>query len=619
MPHQRELKELMPAGSEALQASLDEVGRHRKQAPGKGWLLVWTGTAGGSAAQPFPSSATPNAAAPEQATWVVDTSQGPAAGRAGGSAVGARPAARPAAAGGGGSSATLMFPGGPSCTLMAWPSRGGGSWSGCVFTAPQVFESLRSQADYEGLLRGLRAAGGSGSALPGLVLAPWLPPPPHLAAPSAGLLLLAPAAALTSSPQMLCPAASLGLQDAAVLAAAVAAALPKKCAGSDLLVAGGGGGGGGVELHRHVEQALKHFDKMRQPEVAALQHLQAQLSYLRHPFTPAAPAALAAIPPASLPWLAGLFGKAKAGLALQWKCLAAVLPLVAAVLKAAYSDDSSSSRRMRSFLASACLLLALGVLSADAQWMNGVALFSFGPEDNDPSLPYPKSLPDASCGYGELTEKEFPGFKLAAVSPKSELKGRAMGGCGTCVEIKCTDKQYCSATTPTQVVMVYDTCDECAAKELNVNARVFGELAPLSMGRIDVQYRQPCIWGVCDTACAADTPAQHEGTCGGLPLQGQHRCAVSDYRTAAGGWIRLGVRNVAGDGDITMVELSKAGSGSWIRMKNTYGSNWELSKLPSAPLDLRVTTKSGKSVVLSSAVKTPGATGTFTTAAQFKA
>jgi hypothetical protein len=32
----------------------------------------------------------------------------------------------------------------------------------------QVFESLRSQADYEGLLRGLRAAGGSGSALPGL-------------------------------------------------------------------------------------------------------------------------------------------------------------------------------------------------------------------------------------------------------------------------------------------------------------------------------------------------------------------------------------------------------------------------------------------------------------------
>lgn len=39
----------------------------------------------------------------------------------------------------------------------------------CYFaTCPQVFESLRSQADYEGLLKGLRAAGSSGSALPGL-------------------------------------------------------------------------------------------------------------------------------------------------------------------------------------------------------------------------------------------------------------------------------------------------------------------------------------------------------------------------------------------------------------------------------------------------------------------
>jgi hypothetical protein len=106
------------------------------------------------------------------------------------------------------------------------------------------------------------------------VLAPWLPPPPHLAAPSAGLLLLSPAAALTSSPQMLCPAASLGLQDAAVLAAAVAAALPKKSTSSSVLVTGGGGAAGGgsgsgsEELHRHVEQALKHFDRMRQPEVS---------------------------------------------------------------------------------------------------------------------------------------------------------------------------------------------------------------------------------------------------------------------------------------------------------------------------------------------------------------
>ncbi|WIA28320.1 hypothetical protein OEZ86_010870 [Tetradesmus obliquus] len=228
--------------------------------------------------------------------------------------------------------------------------------------------------------------------------------------------------------------------------------------------------------------------------------------------------------------------------------------------------------------------------------MSGTALFSFGPKDNDPALPYPKSVPDASCGYGELTEKEFPGFKLVGISPKSELKARAMGGCGSCIEIKCADKQYCSATTPTQVVMIYDTCDKCAAKELNVNARVFEALAPLSLGRVDVQYRQ--------VAC---------------PFKGNITVRVTDYRTASGGWLRLGVRNVAGDGDLTMVELAKAGSGAWIRMNNTYGANWELSKLPTPPFDVRLTTKAGKTTVLSAAVKTPGATGSFPTTAQFKA
>jgi hypothetical protein len=33
-------------------------------------------------------------------------------------------------------------------------------------------------------------------------------------------------------------------------------------------------------------------------------------------------------------------------------------------------------------------------------------------------------------------------------------------------------------------------------------------------------------------------------------------------------------------------------------MNNTFGANWELSKLPSPPLNLRVTTKAGQSVVI---------------------
>lgn len=69
-------------------------------------------------------------------------------------------------------------------------------------------------------------------------------------------------------------------------------------------------------------------------QVAALQRLQAQLSYLRHPFSPAAAAALAAVPIGTLPWLTGLFGHAKLGLAVQWRTMVAVLPFVAGVLRA---------------------------------------------------------------------------------------------------------------------------------------------------------------------------------------------------------------------------------------------------------------------------------------------
>lgn len=41
------------------------------------------------------------------------------------------------------------------------------------------------------------------------------------------------------------------------------------------------------------------------------------------------------------------------------------------------------------------------------------------------------------------------------------------------------------------------------------------------------------------------------------PFKGNITVRVTDYRTASGGWLRLGVRNVAGDGDLTMVELAK--------------------------------------------------------------
>lgn len=42
----------------------------------------------------------------------------------------------------------------------------------------------------------------------------------------------------------------------------------------------------------------------------------------------------------------------------------------------------------------------------------------------------------------------------------------------------------------------------------------------------------------------------------------------------------------------------QAGTTAFIPMKNTYGANWELSKLPTPPYDLKVTTKAGATTII---------------------
>jgi hypothetical protein len=50
-------------------------------------------------------------------------------------------------------------------------------------------------------------------------------------------------------------------------------------------------------------------------------------------------------------------------------------------------------------------------------------------------------VPNGACGYGELSAEMYPGFSLAGVALDSSVfKGKALKGCGTCVEVKCTDE-----------------------------------------------------------------------------------------------------------------------------------------------------------------------------------
>lgn len=252
---------------------------------------------------------------------------------------------------------------------------------------------------------------------------------------------------------------------------------------------------------------------------------------------------------------------------------------------------------MKSVVAAFVLVcLALGVSAqAPGQWISGTASHTNGPEGNNLKLGFPSALPDASCGYGPLTAAEVPGLRLAGVSANSIFKDIPMRGCGACLEVKCTDKTYCAFSNTTQTVMVYDTCKDCATNQLNLNAAVFDAMAPLDLGNMPIMYRR--------VAC---------------PFSGNIVVRVNNYRSTAGGWLRLALRNVAGMADVSSVQLARAGTANWIPMNNTFGANWELSKLPSPPLDLRVSTKSGQSVVISGVIR-EGVSGNIATTVQFRA
>jgi hypothetical protein len=174
------------------------------------------------------------------------------------------------------------------------------------------------------------------------VLAASAPAPAHLAAPAAGLLTLTSAAVpAASSPQLLHPAVSLGLEEAAALVAALAAAAagqeaPWGSASASASASTSSGSGPAASSAAAAPtpaavQLLTEFDQQYKPDAVALHKLLAQLSWLRHAHSPAATTAATSVPAGSLAWLCGLAcGAPRAGLVVQWRCLLALLPLVAA-------------------------------------------------------------------------------------------------------------------------------------------------------------------------------------------------------------------------------------------------------------------------------------------------
>jgi hypothetical protein len=68
-------------------------------------------------------------------------------------------------------------------------------------------------------------------------------------------------------------------------------------------------------------------------------------------------------------------------------------------------------------------------------------------QDGDPTDPalFNKTLPPGSCGYGEISRKQYPFWSIAGINPSNQMYSRPLRGCGSCVIVQCQERQVRTA------------------------------------------------------------------------------------------------------------------------------------------------------------------------------
>ncbi|PRW57696.1 hypothetical protein C2E21_3455 [Chlorella sorokiniana] len=296
-----------------------------------------------------------------------------------------------------------------------------------------------------------------------------------------------------------------------------------------------------------------------------------------------------------------------------------VMFLLVRLLAAGDSPPAIACGVMRSLRAALALLLALAVARhASAgplgDFIDGTAVPYGGPADGQDPHVASGGLVSGSCGYGQLSQQDWPHWAAVAVSPQSFLSANGtrhpLLGCGACLELRCDPRPGFKGRCPDNsdgasiIALVTDTCKDCPPTKLTLHYLAFQQkLANPDQGEVGIKYRL--------VEC---------------PAPGNIVADIDTYRAGAGGYIRLSLENVAGTGALESIELRKspiagdrlslAGT-SWTRMTNSWGSKWELSGLPEPPLDMRITSDTGEELVARQAIKAAGETGKQELAVQF--
>ena len=134
----------------------------------------------------------------------------------------------------------------------------------------------------------------------------------------------------------------------------------------------------------------------------------------------------------------------------------------------------------------------------------------------------------AACGF-TLSPGDWPCDRLASIDPvNSPFAGGQQQGCGVCLEVQCTAPGCAGAST----VVVADHCDGCGSRVFLSQAAWSQAVQGSALQQLPGQVRQ--------VAC---TPPGN--------LQPQ----VTEYRAGDGGYLKLALQSVAGNGDLVSVEV----------------------------------------------------------------
>ena len=118
-----------------------------------------------------------------------------------------------------------------------------------------------------------------------------------------------------------------------------------------------------------------------------------------------------------------------------------------------------------------------------ALWINETFLCSQDGDAIDPAL-FNKSLPAGSCGYGEITRKQYPFWSIAGINPSNALYSRPMKGCGACIVVQCQERQVraparlrrqCANWHPPAAAAALCMCRLCSQKDSSYSQRAVGK------------------------------------------------------------------------------------------------------------------------------------------------